>query len=385
VIVAKETIMYFTFSNVSEQQMNTLKHVIFDLDNCLANDEWRCGLIDHDSRGQGKYTAYHDSCSGDDPGNVLIFRNYIDKGVIPVFLTGRPVTIAAETAKWIKDVLGYSGVYHMIMRNPGDGRDAPALKSDQLDMLLAHYGVLKHTIIHAFDDRQDVVDMYLKRGIPATRMCIHDGAAYERQEQPAPPAVPGAAWPFPSDHDHDIATALAEGMALGEKLRHSKRIIPVFPTAEDCVKQAEAFIQHIPVVVAALNGAAEACDSCSGCPASQDCQNGRGASETAAADLPQPAPARAPSVATILEEAAATFRERNAVYGSNYKMVGPLMAVLFPNGVPPGLVVQHHFHLFELILVKLSRFAVSGLTHLDSVHDLTVYGAMIESILREEV
>ena len=85
----------------------------------------------------------------------------------------------------------------------------------------------------------------------------------------------------------------------------------------------------------------------------------------------------------ILFRMAETFRERNAVYGDNYKMVAKLMAVLFPNGVPPELVVQEHFHLFELILVKLSRYAISELSHIDSIHDLAVYGAMCESINHE--
>lgn len=88
--------------------------------------------------------------------------------------------------------------------------------------------------------------------------------------------------------------------------------------------------------------------------------------------------------ALILDEMADTFRERNKVYGDNYKMVGQMMKVLFPNGLPPDLVYMPHFHLFELKLVKLSRFAISNLTHIDSIHDDAVYSAMIESIITNE-
>lgn len=98
-------------------------------------------------------------------------------------------------------------------------------------------------------------------------------------------------------------------------------------------------------------------------------------------------PAKAPVEAKahdILDDMAATFRERNAVYGDNYKMVGPMMKVLFPEGVPAELLHSHQFHLFELKLVKLSRFAISGLSHIDSIHDDAVYSAMIEAILRNE-
>jgi hypothetical protein len=89
------------------------------------------------------------------------------------------------------------------------------------------------------------------------------------------------------------------------------------------------------------------------------------------------------SAADILDHMAETFRERNKVYGSNYKMVGPMMKVLFPDGVPKDVVHSDQFHLFELMLVKLSRFAISGLKHQDSIHDAGVYAAMIEHITQE--
>lgn len=88
--------------------------------------------------------------------------------------------------------------------------------------------------------------------------------------------------------------------------------------------------------------------------------------------------------AIILDEMADTFRQRNAVYGDNYRMVAKLVKVLFPYGVPSELVTSDHWHLFEMKLVKLSRFAISGLTHIDSIHDDAVYSAMIESILHEQ-
>lgn len=90
------------------------------------------------------------------------------------------------------------------------------------------------------------------------------------------------------------------------------------------------------------------------------------------------------NAADILEQMAKTFRERNAAYRDNYKMVGKLMAVLFPHGVPKEVLHSDQFHLFELKLVKLSRFAISGLQHGDSIHDDGVYSAMIEAILIEQ-
>lgn len=84
----------------------------------------------------------------------------------------------------------------------------------------------------------------------------------------------------------------------------------------------------------------------------------------------------------ILAEMAVTFKERNAVYGDNWKSVGDVMAALFPDGILlKSAADANRWHLFELIVVKLTRFANSGLTHADSIHDAAVYGAMLESIL----
>lgn len=87
-------------------------------------------------------------------------------------------------------------------------------------------------------------------------------------------------------------------------------------------------------------------------------------------------------VADILQKMADTFRERNAVYGDNYKILGKVVKELFPNGVQ--LKTEHDFlvwHLFELVMLKLTRFTTSQFSHKDSIHDLAVYAAMIESVM----
>lgn len=87
----------------------------------------------------------------------------------------------------------------------------------------------------------------------------------------------------------------------------------------------------------------------------------------------------------ILLDMAETFRERNKIYGDNYKRVGEVMVALFPNGVE--LKTKEDFntwHLFELMIVKLTRFANSELTHVDSIHDCAVYAAMVQSLTEKE-
>lgn len=91
------------------------------------------------------------------------------------------------------------------------------------------------------------------------------------------------------------------------------------------------------------------------------------------------------TAADILAEMADTYRERNKVYGDNYKRVGDVMMALFPNGVTLETAEQFNiWHLFELIVVKITRFANSKLQHEDSIHDLAVYAAMVESLIRKE-
>jgi hypothetical protein len=90
------------------------------------------------------------------------------------------------------------------------------------------------------------------------------------------------------------------------------------------------------------------------------------------------------SVPAVLRRMAATFEERNSVYSDNYLHVAPVMRALWPTGVPAELVVTDRWHLFELVVVKLTRFATSGLQHVDSVHDIAVYAAMIEADLRRK-
>ncbi len=85
----------------------------------------------------------------------------------------------------------------------------------------------------------------------------------------------------------------------------------------------------------------------------------------------------------ILLSAAETFAERNKEYRNNWRMVGPVMQALFPDGL--DLVTERgheRFHILMLIIVKLTRYCVNfgNGGHKDSIHDIAVYAAMLESI-----
>jgi len=92
------------------------------------------------------------------------------------------------------------------------------------------------------------------------------------------------------------------------------------------------------------------------------------------------------SVDKILNEAAKLYVERNAVYGDNYVRVGKALKALFPHGVELHSVEDHtRFQIFNLIIVKLSRYAVNWYEgHQDSIHDALVYSAILEAIDEEK-
>jgi len=83
----------------------------------------------------------------------------------------------------------------------------------------------------------------------------------------------------------------------------------------------------------------------------------------------------------ILYQAADLYRERDLVYGSNFNKVAAVLESMFPDGVTIRNADEfRRWHNFELIVVKMCRFAQSGLTHMDSIRDSCVYCAIVDSV-----
>lgn len=89
------------------------------------------------------------------------------------------------------------------------------------------------------------------------------------------------------------------------------------------------------------------------------------------------------TAAEILEDAAKTFEERNAVYKDNAVMVANVMNSFHPGGFFVQGSGHHMIHLWYLVIVKLTRWVNTGMTHEDSIRDATVYLAMIESLMKK--
>jgi hypothetical protein len=308
------------------------KLVIFDLDGCISDDEWRRGMIDE--RKPDKYGTYHEQILDDDP--VLAGKDHLAKcisaGEFPVFITARPFKYAPQTRTWIQKHLGLFATddYWLFMRDNLNTKSSVDIKREALALIKRSYPNAK--IVCGYDDREDVVTMYRCEGIEAY---ILDKTGIR------PPTFDPFGRTGRYLNGEVNVPATDAGAALGGQERHK-------------VVSKEEMQARIA--------------------AAQSVAIGRDALDKSQ-DSPQDA-------GTVLLKAAATFRERNAVYKDNAVNVGNVMKALFPNGVRLNSAEDHHiYHLFELIIVKLTRFANSDLHHIDSIHDVAVYAAMIEPLV----
>lgn len=85
------------------------------------------------------------------------------------------------------------------------------------------------------------------------------------------------------------------------------------------------------------------------------------------------------TVPEMLREAAATYEERNKLYGDNYKRFGRVMVELFPDGLELKSVDDfNRFGVFVQSVAKLTRYSQNFTRggHDDSCLDASVYWQM---------
>lgn len=160
-----------------------MKYVIFDLDNCLADDRARIPLIKWEEKNPEKrYADYHSNVSDDPVGNYEALELTMLRET-PIFLTARPRSVGsadvrAQTLGWIRERLGVTEPI-LLMRGVNDHRPSVDLKRSMLAQLSADYDIKLSDVAHAYDDRPDIVAMYREYGIKASVMKIHDVCAYQ--------------------------------------------------------------------------------------------------------------------------------------------------------------------------------------------------------------
>lgn len=148
---------------------------ILDLDNCISDDGWRISRIDwHQTNLDRRYHDYHSLAPFDLLGNGQLVCTPCD---IAIF-TARPVSYRAATEEWLRRNAIRS--QYLIMRNDGNHMPSDMLKRQQVEWLVAHYGVGLYDIEMAFDDRPEVVEMYKSLGIKAEVAAIHNLCAYSK-------------------------------------------------------------------------------------------------------------------------------------------------------------------------------------------------------------
>lgn len=336
--------------------------IICDLDNCLSDDGWRTGLIDYTKPADSRYETYHDHAEEDQPNKELLaflkfWLTFPENRLI--FLTARPERIRKQTRLWL-DAIGLHSS-NLIMRPDGVHKPSPELKADML--LRLGLDGKSERIATIIDDRKDVLQALHKATCaPTFWFAINCNLGLAGLKEEFLEILSGANKDSGDSQSHCLKAALFLAnhgrINLPDSILAQTTVAPEANLAEaEKRKSSEA-----PKPIERFG------------PWTQPKLYNTSASSTDSIGE---------RVAKLLEGGAATFRERNATYGSNFRMVGPIMQVLFPAGVPPELLRHDAFHLFELIIVKLSRFAISNFTHQDSIHDATVYAAMIEAVVQE--
>lgn len=143
------------------------KAIIFDIDGTVANCEHRQHLA------AVNFTAFEDGCVDDTPyENVIEIIRRIDRANIGLHPQDR-ITIFACSGRQDKyrkitedHLLAWDCPYEeLLMRPTGDCRKDSIVKAQFLD-----YIQQTHEVIMAFDDRQQVVDMWRERGITCAQV-----------------------------------------------------------------------------------------------------------------------------------------------------------------------------------------------------------------------
>ena len=148
---------------------------IFDHDNVIGDDAWRIPLIRWDlSDMNARYHAYHLASAFDVPGNKLMLKNLRAEDVI--IFTAMPEEYRTLRHLWLNH--NRIPVNRIYMRRAGNHAHSADVKREMLHQFYEDFGTTKDSIRIAYDDRADVVAMYLAEGVKAELVSIHKVSAY---------------------------------------------------------------------------------------------------------------------------------------------------------------------------------------------------------------
>jgi phosphoglycolate phosphatase-like HAD superfamily hydrolase len=151
-----------------------MRHVyLFDLDGTLCDIEHRLhfirapelvGSIGQDEAFKPDWDAFFDACGMDSPIEHMVGLARLLKHD-SIYISGRSDRVQSKTTAWLQ-LYGLIPCQGLYMRKHGDHRPDHVVKLELL-------GKIKDdgfTPIMAFDDRQQVVDMWRTNGVPCAQV-----------------------------------------------------------------------------------------------------------------------------------------------------------------------------------------------------------------------
>ncbi len=142
--------------------------VIFDIDGVLSDATGRQHFLDDDNSGRKNWRGFFDAC-GEDPllEDVAALVDVIDRDVVIVLLTGRPVRVQPNTLAWLeRNHLRWD---LLVMRNAGNYQHSPEFKRLTVRELRERGFELKVS----FEDDLRNIEMFKSEGVPC--VYIHSG------------------------------------------------------------------------------------------------------------------------------------------------------------------------------------------------------------------
>ena len=141
---------------------------LIDIDGTIADLSHRLHLISSELH-PADWTAFYMACGDDKPiwEVITVARALHEAGHKLIMPTGRSEICRDITMAWLKKYRVPNDV--VMMRQPEDHREDNVVKSEMLDGILVsnmfRSAVVPPEIGGAFEDRQQVVDMYRARGV----------------------------------------------------------------------------------------------------------------------------------------------------------------------------------------------------------------------------
>jgi hypothetical protein len=142
--------------------------VIFDIDGVLSDATGRQHFLEAGEGGKKDWRGFFDAC-GEDPllEDVAALVEVIDRDVVVVLLTGRPVRVQPNTLAWLdRNHLRWD---LLVMRNAGNYTHSPEFKRLTVKELRAAGFEIKV----AFEDDLRNIQMFKSESVPC--VYIHSG------------------------------------------------------------------------------------------------------------------------------------------------------------------------------------------------------------------